>query len=429
MIRKEAVVAILGSPVAYYAAFAKVLGGVEAGILTSQFFYWYGKGHNPEGWVYKTQAEIEDETGLSRRNQETARKKLRDLKVLEEKYTGMPAKLYYRLNLDRLFELTNEWFTAEVLSEDESQERMMTESLSEDLDGGIRHPRMYEPAIQGCTNPPSKNARTRHPRMYEPAIQECANPPHMDGGFRHTNTENTTKTTTENTAKTTTLTATRAEPVSATDSFKDVDVDVGVTVSISDIPDWIMDEFQFLLGQDRHAKQADLAALTELATHPEHIINQAFDAARVWLEDASKRPIRSLGRWLVGTARRKLDAEEVRGSEISRVPYVTLFEWDELPIGIGEEDKGLETSEPGQATPEQQIWSEVLQDLALQLPSATYDSWIRGTWIVSVSDGEYVIGLPNAKAKDWLENRLIHTIQRTLASFIGQPVKIRFQVP
>ena len=73
MIRKEAVMAVLGSPVAYYAAFAQALGGVEAGVFASQFFYWHGKGHDPDGWVYKTQAEIEEETGLTRRNQETAR--------------------------------------------------------------------------------------------------------------------------------------------------------------------------------------------------------------------------------------------------------------------------------------------------------------------------------------------------------------------
>ena len=122
MIRKEAIVAILGSPVAYYAAFAKVLGGVEAGIFASQFFYWYGKGHDPQGWMYKTQSAIEDETGLTRRNQETARKKLRNLGVLEETHAGMPAKLYYRINLDILFPLMNDWFAVEVLGVEEEDD-------------------------------------------------------------------------------------------------------------------------------------------------------------------------------------------------------------------------------------------------------------------------------------------------------------------
>src|SRR5215207_8200519 len=157
MIRKESVIAILGSPIAYYTAFARVLGGVEPGILTSQFFYWYGKGHNPDGWIYKTQAEIEEETGLSRRNQETARKKLRELGVLEERYSGMPAKLYYRLNLDRLFALVNEWFSEEVLTQESVQDETEENTPVELQDVRIRHPRMYESAIQGSANPPSKD--------------------------------------------------------------------------------------------------------------------------------------------------------------------------------------------------------------------------------------------------------------------------------
>ena len=61
MIRKEAVIALLGSPIAYYTIFAKELGGIEAGVFTSQFFYWYGRGQDPTGWIYKTQADIEAE--------------------------------------------------------------------------------------------------------------------------------------------------------------------------------------------------------------------------------------------------------------------------------------------------------------------------------------------------------------------------------
>ena len=91
MLEKNALITILGSPVAYYSVFARILGGIEAGVFASQFFYWYGKGHNPEGWIYKTQDEIFQETGLTRRNQETGRKRLCHLKVLEEKRMGVPS--------------------------------------------------------------------------------------------------------------------------------------------------------------------------------------------------------------------------------------------------------------------------------------------------------------------------------------------------
>jgi len=95
-------------PVAYYRAFAAVGGGVTAGVFLSQLFYWHGKGRDPDGWIYKTQAAWEDETGLSRREQETARRNLRQRGIIEEKLAGIPATLHYRINVDRLAALLAE---------------------------------------------------------------------------------------------------------------------------------------------------------------------------------------------------------------------------------------------------------------------------------------------------------------------------------
>ena len=92
----------LGRPVAYYSKLAELCSSVTAGIFLCQFLYWHGKGSDPEGWIYKVQSEITEETALSRWEQETARKILCKLNILEEKYSGIPRKLYYRLNLDSL---------------------------------------------------------------------------------------------------------------------------------------------------------------------------------------------------------------------------------------------------------------------------------------------------------------------------------------
>lgn len=107
MLGKETVRARLGNPIAYYSTLARIPGGVEDSLFVSQFFYWYDKGHNPEAWIYKTQDEISEETGLTRRNQETARKQLRKIGVLEEKRIGIPERLTYRLNLDVLAALVH----------------------------------------------------------------------------------------------------------------------------------------------------------------------------------------------------------------------------------------------------------------------------------------------------------------------------------
>nr|MDQ3828913.1 hypothetical protein [Candidatus Tectomicrobia bacterium] len=57
-----------------------------------------------DGWFYKTQPEWEDETGMGRSEQETARKHLRRTPFWQETRRGVPAKLYFRIDLERLAE-------------------------------------------------------------------------------------------------------------------------------------------------------------------------------------------------------------------------------------------------------------------------------------------------------------------------------------
>jgi chromosomal replication initiator protein len=74
------------------------------------------------------------------------------------------------------------------------------------------------------------------------------------------------------------------------------------------------------------------------------------------------------------------------------------------------------------------VWQMVLSELALQMPSATYDTWVRDTVVIAYEDGEFIIGMPNAYARDWLENRLRHNIKRTLSSIMRRSVQIQFRV-
>ncbi len=95
----------LKRPVAYQPILAKVFGSVNLGIFWSQMYYWNGKGSDKEGWIYKTQKEIYDETALSRREQETARKIGRELGVVEEKLAGQPATVHFRINIEQAMAL------------------------------------------------------------------------------------------------------------------------------------------------------------------------------------------------------------------------------------------------------------------------------------------------------------------------------------
>jgi chromosomal replication initiator protein len=70
----------------------------------------------------------------------------------------------------------------------------------------------------------------------------------------------------------------------------------------------------------------------------------------------------------------------------------------------------------------------LLGELALPMPSATYNTWVRDTWVIAYEDGEFIIGIPNAYARDWLENRLRHKIKRALSSIVHRSVQVNFKV-
>jgi hypothetical protein len=93
---------LLQRPIAFHRVFAEITGSATSGLFLSQLFYWHDKGEDPEGWIYKTQTEWQAETYLNRYEQERARATLREMGLLEEKRQGLPAKMYYRLNIEAL---------------------------------------------------------------------------------------------------------------------------------------------------------------------------------------------------------------------------------------------------------------------------------------------------------------------------------------
>ena len=74
------------------------------------------------------------------------------------------------------------------------------------------------------------------------------------------------------------------------------------------------------------------------------------------------------------------------------------------------------------------IWSAALGELQLQMTQATFDTWLRDSKLLREDNGTYVIGVKNGYAKDWLENRLLSTIKRTMARIAGRTVAIEFVV-
>jgi hypothetical protein len=74
------------------------------------------------------------------------------------------------------------------------------------------------------------------------------------------------------------------------------------------------------------------------------------------------------------------------------------------------------------------IWKETLKDLQLQMTQATFDQWLRDSRFVAFENDTFIIGVNTGYAKDWIENRLLGTITRTLARRMGWQVAAAFIV-
>jgi len=92
----------LDRPIAFHRVFVELTGSVAAALMLSQAVYWSKRTSDAGGWFYKTRDDWEQETGLTRREQETARKALRKADVWDEKRVGVPAQLHYRLKVENL---------------------------------------------------------------------------------------------------------------------------------------------------------------------------------------------------------------------------------------------------------------------------------------------------------------------------------------
>jgi hypothetical protein len=88
--------------VGYSPELGRIVGGVTTGVYLCQLMFLSDKGNDPEGWIYKSEAEMGQETGLTKREQQTARKKLLKLGVIEIKRGGWRNMYHFRIDWENL---------------------------------------------------------------------------------------------------------------------------------------------------------------------------------------------------------------------------------------------------------------------------------------------------------------------------------------
>jgi len=101
-LRTDPLRSLLGRPVAFYAVLARICSSVTAGLMLSQAVYWSDRTANNSGWFYKTQSDWTAETYLSRHEQKTARRILKERGFMREELRDLPAKVYYWVDIDRV---------------------------------------------------------------------------------------------------------------------------------------------------------------------------------------------------------------------------------------------------------------------------------------------------------------------------------------
>jgi len=76
----------------------------------------------------------------------------------------------------------------------------------------------------------------------------------------------------------------------------------------------------------------------------------------------------------------------------------------------------------------EQAWQSALGQLQMEMPKASFDTWVRDTHIVSYEDGFFTIGVRNVYSSDWLESRLSSTVTRLLIGMLNRSVDVKFVV-
>lgn len=145
---------IFDRPIAFHRCFVDLTGSVKAALMLSQACYWALRAKDAR--FYKSMAEWKEETGLSRREQESARAVLRTFPFWREEDKRFEHRLYYTVDVDGVAEAV---------------ERARTLPGAVDENGEGVQPPMFERGIPECPKAPSGNGGNGHPGVHETDIR------------------------------------------------------------------------------------------------------------------------------------------------------------------------------------------------------------------------------------------------------------------
>ena len=76
----------------------------------------------------------------------------------------------------------------------------------------------------------------------------------------------------------------------------------------------------------------------------------------------------------------------------------------------------------------ERAWQMALDQLRLDMPKASFDTWVRDTSFVSFEDGVFTIGTSNSYGREWLASRLTSTVTRLMTGILNQQLVVEFAI-
>lgn len=460
---KSALRIVLGDrPIAYHPILARIAGSVPAGVLLGQLLYWDGvmssaKGEAWDGWFYKSGREIEYETALKRYARDQARGELVERGLIETKLKGVPATLHYKIQHDALER------AIEALNDDEDAENSSLQTVDK-LDG-TSSTNQFADGQQTGLQTVNKQVRAPSANKIADSLQtiheNTQNISHeiSTSDFNSNNTrgeddkndsavaaavdcdlESDGNTSAESSAHVKLIlerakfrapapSMLAAHGVSlenallwaywlASDASDEFDKPHGFAVQqmklAPRVPPTETDALLHALLEDpfRFRCQSDCAFCARGAF--ETCIDAMLAAANLSRSEYQverERKQRDEARWF---EQQKLQIADENARQIQRAREFQQAGYSgEIPLPDGTTSLVAH------------VWTATLNELQLQMSKATFDTWVKPTFPIGfrVEGDELVIGVRNAYAKQWLDNRLYGMVERTLVHVLGRSIK------
>lgn len=75
-----------------------------------------------------------------------------------------------------------------------------------------------------------------------------------------------------------------------------------------------------------------------------------------------------------------------------------------------------------------EVWQAALGELQLQMTRDTFNTWLRPTRVIGRKDGVLRVEVENGYVNEWLSNRLLEAITRTVKGIAGEELEFEFVV-